>query len=77
MALTAARHAKKKSRIYIYSLRDICKGEKLNYDYRLVLGEGYTKKVKKKSECRCSSPKCRGTILAPKKNSGKKSKKKD
>ncbi len=66
-----------KGRIYIHALRDIRKGEELNYDYGLVLDERYTKKVKKNYECRCGSPKCRGTMLAPKKNSGKKSKKKD
>ncbi|WP_293776694.1 SET domain-containing protein-lysine N-methyltransferase [uncultured Oxalicibacterium sp.] len=57
-----------KGRVYIYSLRDIKKGEELNYDYGLVLDERYTKKVKKNYECRCGAPTCRHTMLAPKKN---------
>ena len=56
-----------KGRIYIYALRDIRKGEELNYDYGLVLDERHTRKVKKNYECRCGSPDCRGTMLAPKK----------
>ncbi|GGI19006.1 MAG: SET domain-containing protein-lysine N-methyltransferase [Oxalicibacterium faecigallinarum] len=56
-----------KGHVYIYSLRDIKKGEELNYDYGLVLDERYTKKVKKNYECRCGAPGCRHTMLAPKK----------
>jgi len=53
-----------KGHVYIYSLRDIKKGEELNYDYGLVLDERYTKKVKKNYECRCGAPSCRHTMLA-------------
>ena len=53
-------------RIYIKALRDITPGEELNYSYGLVLDGRHTAKVKKEYECRCGSPRCRGTMLAPK-----------
>ncbi len=56
-----------KGRVYIYSLRDIKRGEELNYDYGLVIDERYTKKLKKAYECRCGAATCRHTMLAPKK----------
>jgi SET domain-containing protein len=55
-----------KGRVFIYSLRDIKKGEELVYDYWFVLDEPHTKKVKAEYPCRCGSKKCRGTILADK-----------
>lgn len=54
-----------KGRVYIYSLNDIKRGEELNYDYGLVVEERQTKALKKAYECRCGSPECRGTMLAP------------
>ncbi|MEO8524649.1 MAG: SET domain-containing protein-lysine N-methyltransferase [Caldimonas sp.] len=53
-------------RVWIKSLRDIAPGEELNYNYGLVLEGRHTAKIKKEYECRCGSPKCRGTMLAPK-----------
>jgi uncharacterized protein len=53
-----------KGRVFIYSLRDIKKGEELVYDYWFVLDEPHTKKMKALYPCRCGSKKCRGTILA-------------
>ena len=53
-------------RIFIKALRDIAPGEELNYDYGLVLDGRHTAKIKKEYECRCGSPRCRGTMLAPK-----------
>lgn len=61
----------KKGRVFIHALRDIAEGEELFYDYGLVIDARYTKKLKKEYECRCGSPKCRGTMLAPKEKSGK------
>ena len=54
-----------KGRVYIYSLNDIKRGEELNYDYGLVVEERQTKALKKAYECRCGSPECRSTMLAP------------
>lgn len=53
-------------RVFITALRDIEPGEELNYDYGLVLEGRHTAKIKKDYECRCGSPRCRGTMLAPK-----------
>jgi SET domain-containing protein len=54
-------------RVFIKSLRDIEVGEELNYDYGLILDGKHTKKIKKEFGCRCGTPECRGTMLAPKK----------
>jgi SET domain-containing protein len=55
-----------KGRVFIYSIRDIKKGEELVYDYWFVLDEPHTKKMKEMYKCRCGSRKCRGTLLADK-----------
>ena len=54
-------------RVFIKALCDIEPGEELNYDYGLILDGRHTVKVKKEFECRCGTPECRGTMLAPKK----------
>lgn len=51
-------------RVYIEALRDIRRGEELNYDYGLIIDERLTPTLKKQHECRCGSPKCRGTMFA-------------
>ena len=51
-------------RIFIYALRDIRRGEELNYDYGLVVAERHTPAVKRSYACLCGAPACRGTMLA-------------
>ena len=53
-------------RVFIRALRDLQPGDELFYDYGLVLDERQTAKLKKQYACRCGSPTCRGTMLAPK-----------
>lgn len=51
-------------RVYIEALRDIRRGEELNYDYGLIIDERLTPTLKKQHACRCGSPQCRGTMFA-------------
>lgn len=53
-------------RVFIYALRDIARGEELNYDYGLMLDERHTPALKRAYACRCGAPTCRHTLLAPK-----------
>jgi uncharacterized protein len=59
-------------RVFIHALRDIEKGEELNYNYALVYDGRHTPAIKKAFACRCGSPSCTGVMLAPKKRSRKK-----
>lgn len=52
-------------RIYIRALRDLHVGEELFFDYRLVIDERMTARLKRDYACRCGSANCRGTMLAP------------
>lgn len=58
-------------RVFIHALRDIARGEELNYDYGLILEERYTPSLKKAYACLCGAPNCRHTLLAPKKRKKK------
>ena len=53
-------------RVFIRANRDIAVGEELNYDYRLVIDERYTPKLKAEYPCWCGAKTCRGTLLSPK-----------
>ena len=53
-------------RIFIVALRNIRAGEELSFDYALVIDARQTPKLKAEYACRCGSPDCRGTLLAPK-----------
>ena len=55
-----------KEGIFIDALRDIRRGEELNYDYNMVLGERHTPKAKRENPCYCGAKRCRGTLLGPK-----------
>lgn len=56
--------SKKGKRVYIYTLRDIKKGEELFFDYGLVIDEPITKQLKQQYKCLCRSKNCRETMLA-------------
>ncbi len=62
-------------RVFIEALRDIRRGEELNYDYCLIIDDKITKKLKRQYECRCGAADCRGTMLAAPKKKKKKGKK--
>jgi SET domain-containing protein len=53
-------------RVFIHALRDIERGEELNYNYALVYEVRHTAAVKRQFACRCGTPGCTGTMLAPK-----------
>ncbi len=53
-------------RVFIRALFALKPGDELFYDYGLVLDERQTAKLKKQYTCRCGTPACRGTMLAPK-----------
>jgi uncharacterized protein len=59
-------------RIFIEALRDIARGEELTYDYQLERVGRYQAVWKSKYLCRCGTPSCRGTMLAPRKPRAKK-----
>jgi SET domain-containing protein len=54
-----------RGRVFIEALRDICAGEELFYDYRLVIDVPRTREIENESICHCGSPKCRGNMLDP------------
>lgn len=60
------------ARVFIYALRDIERGEELNYNYALVYEERHTAAVKRQFACFCGAPGCTGTMLAPKRKAKKK-----
>ena len=51
--------------IYIYALKTIQPGEELAYDYKYERTSAHDAADEAFYKCRCGSPKCRGTILAP------------
>ncbi len=61
-----------KGKVYIHAMRDIAAGEELNYNYALIYDERHTPALKRLFECRCGTPACNGTMLAPKRRARKK-----
>jgi uncharacterized protein len=59
-----------RKRIFIEARRNIKPGEELLYDYQYERTDEHTEEDERFYACRCGSPKCRGSILAPK-ESGK------
>jgi len=53
-------------RVFIYALRDIVRGEELNYYYALIYDGRHTAAVKRAFACHCGAPSCSGVMLAPK-----------
>ena len=56
-------------KVLLMATRAIKPGDELFFDYGLVIDERYTPALKKRFECRCGAPSCRGTMLAPKRGS--------
>jgi uncharacterized protein len=56
-----------RKRIFIDAKKTIPVGAELLYDYQYERSDDHTEEDEKFYKCRCGSPKCRGTILAPKK----------
>lgn len=52
-----------KGHIYIDAVRPIAAGEELYYDYAYARDKSTTEEDEALYQCRCGSPKCRGTIL--------------
>jgi SET domain-containing protein len=61
-----------RKRIFIDARRSIKAGEELLYDYQYERTDDHTEEDEKFYACRCGSPECRGSILAPKKAAKKK-----
>jgi SET domain-containing protein len=61
-----------RKRIFIEARRSIKAGEELLYDYQYERTDDHTEEDERLYACRCGSPRCRGSILAPKKTPSKK-----
>jgi SET domain-containing protein len=55
-----------RKRIFIDAKKNIAAGTELLYDYQYERTEDHTPADERFYACRCGSPKCRGSILAPK-----------
>ena len=54
-----------RKRIFIEAVKTIPAGTELVYDYQYERTDDHTAEDEEFYRCRCGSPKCRGTILAP------------
>ena len=55
-----------RKRIFIEATKTIPAGTELVYDYQYERSDDHSEEDEKFYKCRCGSPRCRGTILAPK-----------
>jgi SET domain-containing protein len=55
-----------RKRIFIEAVKTIPAGTELVYDYQYERTDDHTPEDERFYQCRCGSPKCRGSILAPK-----------
>jgi uncharacterized protein len=53
-------------RVFIEAVRPIRAGEEITYDYGITLDEPHTPRLRGIWGCRCGAPRCRGTLLTPK-----------
>lgn len=65
-----------KGRVFIETTRTIEQGEELGYDYEIGREKDDPPNIDEIFACRCGSPKCRGTMLWPSADPGKKKPKK-
>ena len=65
-----------KGRVWIEATRTIQPGQELGYDYEIGREPDDPDDVDEIFDCRCGSPKCRGTMLWPPERTDKKGKKK-
>jgi len=63
---------RRKDKVVIETLRPLRAGEELTYDYGIVLEERLTPRLKAIWACRCGAPRCKGTLLKPKRAPKKK-----
>src|SRR5215831_14794718 len=54
-------------RVFITAKRTIRAGEELSYDYKLNVPGRHTAKLLANYACRCGAPRCRGTMVGPRK----------
>jgi SET domain-containing protein len=59
-----------RKRIFIEAIRTIPAGTELVYDYQYERTDDHSPEDERFYKCRCGSPKCRGTILAPTSSDG-------
>lgn len=63
-----------RGRIFIDAIRDIAPGDELSYDYALVRDASDPPDIDEIFACRCGSPKCRGTMMEPRRKRAAKKK---
>jgi len=56
----------RRDRVMIETRRAIRAGEELTYDYGITLEERQTQRLKEIWACHCGAPRCKGTMLKPK-----------